>query len=141
MCLTLAHCKIPVGIFQKKFYLCVMVKRKEKIEDPLKLLLPGAIYDYFELVHSDVSDIDVHLFLDEAYNPPKAVECESKGFTEQSIIQDFPLRGKPVYLHIRRRKWLDKTTGKILTNSYDLTHLGTQITAEFADFLKGIYRE
>ena len=57
-----------MGIFQKKFYLCVMVKRKEKIEDPLKLLLPGAIYDYFELVHSDVSDIDVHLFLDEAYN-------------------------------------------------------------------------
>ena len=135
------HCKVPVGDFKRKFYLCDMVKRKEKIEDPLKLLLPGAIYDYFELVHSDVSDIDVHLFLDEAYNPPKAVECESKGFTEQSIIQDFPLRGKPVYLHIRRRKWLDKTTGKILTNSYDLTHLGTQITAEFADFLKGIYRE
>ena len=118
-----------------------MVKRKEKIEDPLKLLLPGAIYDYFELVHTEVSDVDVHLFLDEVYNPPKAVGCESKGFTEQSIIQDFPLRGKPVYLHIRRRKWLDKTTGKILTNSYDLTHLGTQITAEFAAFLKGIYRE
>lgn len=118
-----------------------MVKRKEKIEDPLKLLLPGVIYDYFELVHSDVSDVDVHLFLDEAYNPPKVVGCESKGFTEQSIIQDFPLRGKPVYLHIRRRKWLDEFTGKILTNSYDLTHLGTQITAEFADFLKGIYRE
>ena len=118
-----------------------MVKRKEKIEDPLKLLLPGAIYDYFELVHSDVSDVDVHLFLDESYNPPKAVGFESKGFTEQSIIQDFPLRGKPVYLHIRRRKWLDKCTGNILTKSYDLTHLGTQITAEFADFLKGIYRE
>ena len=118
-----------------------MVKRKEKIEDPLKLLLPVAIYDYFELVHTEVSDIDVHLFLDEVHNPPKTVGYESKGFTEQSIVQDFPLRGKPVYLHIRRRKWLDKCTGKILTNSYDLTHLGTQITAEFADFLKGIYRE
>ena len=33
-----------------------MVKRKEKIEDPLKLLLPGVIYDYFELVHTEVSD-------------------------------------------------------------------------------------
>lgn len=118
-----------------------MVKHKDKIEDPLKLLLPGVIYDYFELVHTEVSDIDVHLFLDEQHIPPQAVGHESKGFTEQSIIQDFPLRGKPVYLHIRRRKWLEKITGKVLTNSYDLTHLGTQITAEFAAFLKDIHRE
>ena len=76
-----------------------MVKRKEKIEDPLKLLLPGAIYDYFELVHSDVSDVDVHLFLDEVHNPPRVKDCESKGFTEQSIIQDFPLRGN-LYTYI-----------------------------------------
>ena len=68
-----AHCKIPVGEIAKKFYLCVMVKRKEKIEDPLKLLLPGAIYDYFELVHTEISDKDVHLFLDEVHNPPKAI--------------------------------------------------------------------
>lgn len=130
-----------MGKIVKKFYLCVMVKHKDKIEDPLKLLLPGVIYDYFELVHTEISDKDVHLFLDEVHNPPKSVGYESKGFTEQSIIQDFPLRGKPVFLHIRRRKWLEKSTGKVLTNSYDLTHLGTQITAEFAAFLKGVYRE
>ena len=118
-----------------------MGKRKDNIEDPLKLLLPGAIYDYFELVHTEVSDVDVHLFLDEQRIPPKSVGYESKGFTEQSIIQDFPLRGKPVFLHIRRRKWLEKSTGKVFTNSYDLTNLGTQITAEFAAFLKGVYRE
>ena len=66
-----------------------MVKHKEKIEDPLKLLLPGVIYDYFELVHTEISDVDVHLFLDEVSNPPRRVGYESKGFTEQSIIQDF----------------------------------------------------
>ena len=131
----------PVGKIGKKFYLCVMVKHKENINDPLKLLLPGVIYDYFELVHTEISDVDVHLFLDEISNPPKPVGYESKGFTQQGIIQDFPLRGKPVFLHIRRRKWLEKSTGKVLTNSYDLTHLGTQITAEFAAFLKGVYRE
>ena len=54
------HCKILVGEIAKKFYLCVMVKRKEKIEDPLKLLLPGAIYDYFELVHTE---IEVNLYI------------------------------------------------------------------------------
>ena len=44
-----------------------MGQRKKKIEDPLKLLLPSVIYDYFELVHTEVSDIDVHLFLEEQY--------------------------------------------------------------------------
>ena len=116
-------------------------KQKEEIKDPLKLLLPEVICDYFELVHTELSDKEVHLFLDEQHIPPKTAGYESKGFTEQSIIQDFPLRGKPVYLHIRRRKWLEKGTNKVITNSYDLTHLGTQITAEFAVFLKGIYRE
>ena len=41
-----------------------MGQRKKKIEDPLKLLLPSVIYDYFELVHTEVSDIDVHLLGD-----------------------------------------------------------------------------
>ncbi len=107
----------------------------------MKLLLPEVIYDYFELVDTVVSDKDVHLLLDERHIPPKTAGYESKGFTGQSLIQNFPLRGKPVYLHIRRRKWLEKDTGRVITNSCDVTHLGTQITAEFAAFLKGIYRE
>ena len=116
-----------------------MKKSKEKIEDPLKLLLPNAIYDYFELVNTEMSGIEINLFLDEKHNPPQSTGYESKGFTERSVIQDFPLRGKPIFLHIRRRKWLEKSTGKVLSNNYDLTHLGTQITAEFADFLKDVY--
>ena len=51
---------------------------------------PGAIYDYFELAHTEISDIDVNLFLDEISNPPRRVGYESKGYTEQSTIQDFP---------------------------------------------------
>lgn len=81
------------------------------------------------------------MYLDEKSLPPKEGLYNSKGFTEQAIIHDFPLRGKPVYLHIRRRKWLNIKTGEIVTSNYDLSHLGTQITREFADFLKGIYRE
>lgn len=92
--------------------------------------MPRLIYEYFELVHTEVSEVDKHLFLDEVSNPPYGVGYESKGFTEQSFIQDFPLRAKPVYLHICRRKWLEKSVGIVLTNSYDLTYLGTQITAE-----------
>ncbi len=49
-----------------------MGKQKEEIKDPLKLLLPEVIYDYFELVHTELSDKEVHLFLDERHMPPKA---------------------------------------------------------------------
>ena len=36
----------------------------------------------------------------------------SHGFTDEKVIQNFPLRGKPVYLHVRRRRWYGKATGK-----------------------------
>ena len=35
-------------------------------------------------------------------------EFESKGFYERTLIQDFPIRGKAVYLGIRRRRWRNK---------------------------------
>lgn len=108
---------------------------------PLSLLLPTDLYQYFELVDAHTTETDIHLFLDEKSAPPADGHYHSKGFTDEAVIHDFPLRGKPVYLHIRRRKWLELTTLKIVTNTYDLTHLGTQITNEFAAFLKDIYRE
>jgi transposase len=36
-------------------------------------------------------------------------DFESKGFYERTLIQDFPIRGKAVYLGIRRRRWRNKT--------------------------------
>ena len=33
------------------------------------------------------------------------------GFTDYKTIQDFPIRGRSVYLHVRRRKWIDRSTG------------------------------
>ncbi len=35
----------------------------------------------------------------------------SHGFTDEKVIQDFPLRGKPVYFHVRRRR-MTKLQGK-----------------------------
>ena len=31
----------------------------------------------------------------------------------RKTIQDFPIRGRSVYLHVRRRKWIDRPTGEI----------------------------
>lgn len=105
------------------------------------LILPGAVFEHFDVVDVFSNDKQIDLFLDEKYAPPGATDYTSKGFTEQSVIQDFPLIGKAVYLHIRRRKWQNSLTGEIVTNKYDLTHLGTQITTDFASFLKGIHRK
>jgi hypothetical protein len=61
----------------------------------------------------------------------------SYGFTSERVIQDFPLRGKAVYLHVRRRKWRDSSNGDIFTYSYDdLTAEGSKLSPEFVSFLK-----
>ena len=53
-------------------------------------------------------------------------------------IQDFPLRGKTVYLHAKRRRWLDKITKKVVQRDWNLVAQGTRMTTEFADFSKEI---
>jgi len=59
------------------------------------------------------------------------------GFTEERVIQDFPIRGHAVYLHVQRRKWTDRSTGEIFSYVYDdLTEEGTRLTPEFVAFLK-----
>ena len=40
-------------------------------------------------------------------------ELVTHGFDEAVRIQDFPIRDKDVYFIVRRRKWEDKSTGKI----------------------------
>ena len=64
----------------------------------------------------------------------------SKGFLDEITIQDFPLRGKFVYLHIKRRRWTNKTTGEIIKRDWALVAKGTRMTQEFAAFLKEINR-
>lgn len=59
------------------------------------------------------------------------------GFTEYKTIQDFPIRGRSVFLHVRRRKWIDRSTGEIFTYDFDgLTESGSKLSPEFVAFLK-----
>ena len=108
--------------------------------DIIELVLPPLVFLHFTCVHYEVQSKQIDIYLDEKFVKPDIIGAEyiSKGFTEQSIIQDFPLRGKPVFLHIRRRKWQDSITGSVITTSLDISHIGTQISEEFASFLKRI---
>jgi len=66
-------------------------------------------------------------------------DYETKDFVERRI-QDFPLRGKPVYLVVKRRRWRHKESGETLIGSYTFVQEGTRLTQELAAFLKELGR-
>ena len=111
--------------------------------DILKLLLPEMIVDYFELTSYKKEEEVLHLYLKETYSIPKEYrgsKLTSKGFFDEITVQDFPIRGHQVYLHISRRRWLNEDTGKIIFRDWNLVADGTRVTQEFASFLKEISR-
>lgn len=105
----------------------------------ISLLLPPELIEHFDLVSIELKADGYHLFLDQKNLPPLEVKdhrLESKGFLDEAVIRDFPLRGKASFLHLRRRKWLDHDTGKTVYSSWELVAEGTRLTTQFADFLK-----
>ncbi len=108
----------------------------------IKALLPEEIFEYFEILRVIVSDKTIDVHLDELNLPPseyKGFKLISKGFHPAVIVQDFPLRERAMFLHVRRRKWEVETTGEIVSNKWDTTAKGTRYTKGFAAFLKDIF--
>jgi hypothetical protein len=108
-----------------------------------KLLLPEVLVDYFELTNHKTKGEELHFYFKEKNEHPKefsSIKLSSKGFYPEAIIQDFPIRGKQVFLHITRRRWLNEDTHQAVSRNWDLVAQGTRITNEFAAFLKEISR-
>jgi hypothetical protein len=107
----------------------------------LRVIFPEVLMDYFDIVSWHEGSDKVDVWLDEKdymersdYRKGTVV---SHGFTDEKVIQDFPLRGKPVFLHVRRRRWYDKEDQETFSYTYDdLTAEGTKLTPEFVAFLK-----
>lgn len=116
------------------------------LESLAKLFLSSFLVDHFDIVRGehDVKGERIDLWLDEKKVVPthlvSAHEVIAYGFTPERVLQDFPIKGCAVYLHLRRRRWQVVQTGQILTVSYDLAHEGTQLTREFVAFLKAPHR-
>jgi len=64
------------------------------------------------------------------------LDYESKGFMESKLIQDFPLRGRAVYLRVKKRRWRHKLTGAIIKRDFSFMADGSKFTQELSDFLK-----
>jgi len=113
--------------------------------------LPTDLLDYFEIISvKELGDILTkkmvfHVQLEEKNQLPRNYDqskYESKGFYPEKTIQDFPIRGKALYLNIKRRRWRskDKTLPDI-KNDYSFIAEGSKLTQELSDFLKGTGRD
>ena len=112
-----------------------------KNDQLLRCIFPDVLADYFDVVDIQESACQFDFWLDERNfmekSDHKLGTVSSYGFNSERVIQDFPLRGKAVYLHVRRRKWRDSSNGEIFTYSYDdLTAEGSKLSPEFVSFLK-----
>lgn len=109
----------------------------------ISLLLPEYLTHYFELTSIDKQEEVLHLYLEELNKVPVAFskdKLQSKGFFESITVQDFPIREYKVYLHIKRRRWLNLSTNQVVFRDWNLVAKGTRLTQEFASFLKEINR-
>jgi len=115
----------------------------ELYEELIRALLPVELVDYFDLTKSEKVDNIMHLYFEEFNKPPSEfddLELVAHGFHKEITVQDFPLRGMRVYLHIKRRRWLVKITKELVQRNWDLVAKGTRMTEEFASFLKELSR-
>lgn len=119
--------------------------------DLIRYFLPDELLNYFDVIKVEKAKDEtlnrdfLHIYLDEK-NELRSVEdtlsFESKGFLPVKQIQDFPIRGKAVFLCIRMRRWRNKTEpNHIVQNDYSFIADGAKLTKEIAAFLKSTGRD
>jgi len=107
--------------------------------DLARYILPAEIFTFFILDKVEEEGNNLHFYLEEKNVLPEEYsgeDMESKGFHKESVIKDFPLREKALYLHVRRRRWLNKSSGEVVSRDWNLVSEGTHYTQGFASFLK-----
>ena len=119
-------------------------------EEIISYFLPTGLLEYFiitkieELEDTSLKGKKLQIELEEKNEIPAgndSSQYESKGFFPVKTIQDFPIRGKSVYLAIKRRRWRHKINQSEIHNNYPLIASGSKMTQELSDFLKSIGRD
>ena len=109
----------------------------------LPMIIPEGVSDYFALSGHKKDATCIHIYLEELNSVPSEYQHNkllSKGFFDEVVLQDFPIRGQEVYLHVKRRRWLNQGTGLVVFRDWSLVAKGTRITEDFAAFLKAVSR-
>lgn len=119
-----------------------MTEKHKDLQVLFQLIFPQELFEYFQLVSINSTDNEVHFYLEELNSPPDKYSSEkliSKGFHKEHLVQDFPIRDKATYLHIKRRRWLIESTGEVVSRDWNTVAKGTHLTQGFATFLKGLF--
>lgn len=111
-------------------------------EDFMWEFLPAGLRDVFDIVNVKKTDTEFHIWLDEKREITEEDALKGsvigKGYTDYCTIQDHLIRGRKTFLHMRKCKWLDKSTGEIFSYNIDYANEDfTTLTRELVAFLKG----
>jgi hypothetical protein len=111
----------------------------------LEQIFPTNLFNEFDLISShilcDLKEKEAYyeFFFDEKNIKPEGHAAEhllSKGFSDSKTIQDFPIRGRAVYLMIRRRRWQIRDTNQSFCRDLSFLTKGSKFTFELDVFLK-----
>lgn len=112
-----------------------------KTSDAFWMFLPQGLGELFEMVRFERTEQAYDIWLDEkkerSEEDRRNPNIVARGYTDYVVIQDYPLRGRPVYLHMRKNKWWDKQTNEIFSYGLEQPNEdGTRLSAEFVSFFK-----
>jgi hypothetical protein len=126
-------------------------KREQMDKEIIGYFLPEELLEKFTITKvEELGEVShkrmvLQIDLEEKNQIPSGYDSskyESKGFYPEKTIQDFPIRGKAVYLCIKRRRWRHKENkNDVIHNDYSLFAEGSKLTQELSDFLKGTGRD
>ena len=116
----------------------------EIIRSLLGVFFPEEISTHFALKEVIEKSSYIQIVFEELPElvPPqmdKPKEVVLDGFRNPLELQSFPLKGKPVYLKLYRRRWKYKGDKTQYSNTYKFNDEGVKATKEFASFLKGAF--
>lgn len=117
------------------------------MEGLLELIIPKEILTHFVYErHEEVSNTYIIYLVEknDVHHIPKAILHDGKavldGYMNPIELQAFPLKGKEVFIQLKRRRWKVKGTKKGYSNEYKFNPEGVKATREFGAFLKDIGR-
>ena len=115
----------------------------------ISFFLPDGMTDWFEVVKvveesntgTETADVlynsVLNIYLDERDNHEgERLGLKPNGFTEPTVVKDYPIRNRKVLLHVRRKRYLDGDGRNVILNQYPLTADGTKVSVEFGLFFK-----
>jgi hypothetical protein len=102
---------------EQKFWSIFFSLLSETLLPVANLLLLEVLIEYFTLTKHELKGEELHFY----FRKSNSIQIElknqtlsSKGLFPEATLQYIPLRCKPIFLHITRRRGINETTSKVV---------------------------